>query len=267
MAVRDRPIAGTQGSAVSVIRRGWQRDESLLVLRLYCHTPFGKLHARNPEIMQLAEIIGRTAAAVAMKAVNFAHLDPSLDRKGLSSVSKADRELWENFLADSNAVALLAESLFSELVLPRVRSEVHEPKLPAGPTEAMLEVSVRRVQGFFRRSLLTSYGRKCAASGLRLPSLLVASHIIPWKDSVERRADPRNGILLNSLYDQAFDRGLITFDEGWRVVLSRELKERLSDGDLSRRMLDIEGRPLQMPNRFLPDESAMEFHRERVFEF
>ena len=117
--------------------RNWQRDESLLVLRLYCQTPFGKLHSRNPEIIQLAEVIGRTPSAVAMKAVNFAHLDPSLDRKGLSSVSRADRDLWEVFLSDSNAVVMLAESLYVEKVLPRIKGELGEPKVPAGPTEMM----------------------------------------------------------------------------------------------------------------------------------
>lgn len=245
--------------------RNWQRDESLLVLRLYCHTPFGKLYSRNPEIIQLAEIIGRTPSAVAMKAVNFAHLDPSLDRQGLSSVSRADRELWQDFLSDSNAVAILAESLYADRVLPRLKSVVEEPKVPLGPTEMMQEVSVRRVQGFFRRSVLTSYEQCCAISGLKFPSLLVASHIVPWKDSVERRADPRNGIALNGLYDKAFDKGLLTFDENFRVVLSRELKDHFSDSDLCIRLLDIEGHTLRMPKRFYPDTEAMDYHRQNVF--
>lgn len=96
-------------------------------------------------------------------------------------------------------------------------------------------------------------------------SLLVASHIIPWKDSVERRADPRNGIALNNLYDKAFDRGLLTFDEDYRVCLSKELKKHLADSDLSGRILDVEGRALQMPKRFFPDREAMAYHREVIF--
>ena len=55
-----------------------QEDELLLTLHLYCRTPFGKLHQTNPEIIKLAQIIGRTPSAVAMKACNFASLDPAL---------------------------------------------------------------------------------------------------------------------------------------------------------------------------------------------
>lgn len=55
----------------------WQEDELLLTLHLYCRTPFGKLHKTNPDIIQLANTIGRSPSAVALKAVNFASLDPS----------------------------------------------------------------------------------------------------------------------------------------------------------------------------------------------
>ncbi len=253
---------------MSAERRNWERDESLLALRLYCQTPFGKLHQHNPEIIQLAELINRTPSAVAMKAVNFAHLDPNLQRKGLSSVSRLDRELWDEFAKDSSSIALLAESIFEQRIHISIEStsgEVREPSLPTGPSESQREVAVRRVQGFFRRSVLSSYEQSCAISGLKLPSLLVASHIIPWKDSIERRADPRNGVALNGLYDKAFDRGFITFDEEFRVSLSKELKLHLSDSHLCHSLFDIEGRELRMPRKFHPDQEAMAFHREHIF--
>ena len=39
-------------------RIGWTRDQQLIALRLYMRTPFGKLHGRNPQIIQLASHIG-----------------------------------------------------------------------------------------------------------------------------------------------------------------------------------------------------------------
>ena len=57
-----------------------------------------------------------------------------------------------------------------------------------------------------------------------VPELLNASHIIPWSKDIARRADPCNGIALNALYDRAFDRGLITFDESFRQVLCHAYK-------------------------------------------
>jgi len=57
---------------VSAMANNWQEDELLLTLH---RTSFGKLHKSNLEIIQLANTIGRTPSAVAMKACNFASLD------------------------------------------------------------------------------------------------------------------------------------------------------------------------------------------------
>ena len=245
--------------------KSWEKEELLLVLHLYCRTAFGKLHQHNPEVIHLAVVLGRTPSAVAMKACNFANLDPDLPRTGLKSTSKADRSLWRECLENSNEIALAAEDLFEQKVKnsPGFSSFV---SAELESTESLREVKTRRVQSFFRNSLLISYESQCAISGLKLPQLLIASHIIPWKDSVKRRADPTNGILLNGLYDKAFDRGYITFDEDWRVRLSNDLEAYFKNSDLCERLLNIEGRPLLMPKRFLPDPVAMEFHRNTVFE-
>jgi len=249
------------------MRKDWQRDELLLVFHIYCRTPFGKLHKSNPEIIELAEVVGRTPSAVAMKACNFANLDPALERKGLSAVSKADRLLWNEFREDSNKIALAAEDLFEKRIEPVAKeNEVEESSGPVGETESIQNVKVRRVQRFFRNSVIVSYENRCAISGIQLPHLLIASHIIPWKDSIERRADPSNGISLNGLYDKAFDKGYITFDEQWRVCLSSDLKAHFDDSEMSEKLLNIEGVQLSMPTRFLPDPEAMSYHREKIFE-
>ena len=72
---------------------------------------------------------------------------------------------------------------------------------PTDATESLCEVKVRRVQRFFRQTVLQSYDNRWAISGLVIPELLVASHIIPWAKDKLRRADPTNGIALNALYD------------------------------------------------------------------
>jgi hypothetical protein len=70
---------------------GWTRDQLLIALRLYMRTPFGRLHGRNPQIIELSDKIGRTPNALAMKACNFASLDPAFrasNRKGLSGAKR-----------------------------------------------------------------------------------------------------------------------------------------------------------------------------------
>jgi predicted restriction endonuclease len=121
------------------------------------------------------------------------------------------------------------------------------------------------VQAFFRDAVLISYENRCALSEIAVPDLLNASHIIPWKVDVERRADPRNGIALNVLYDRTFDRGLITFDTSLRVVVSRRLRNADASPLHRHVLLDLDGRKLRLPKRFAPDPEALAYHREHVF--
>ena len=124
---------------------------------------------------------------------------------------------------------------------------------------------VRLVQQFFRQSVLSSYDFACTICQLALPRLLNASHIIPWSVSVDRRADPSNGLSLCALHDRAFDRGLIAIDEDYRVSVSNEA--RTDDPPELHRvaLLAIDGRPIHMPERFTPDPEALAYHRENVF--
>ena len=169
-----------------------------MAFRLYCRTPFGRLHARNPEIIHLAQLIGRTPSAVAMKACNFASLDPvqrARDIVALGNASRADRQLWEDFHTDPESIAAAAETTYANLTAPAAPPAAG-PSIPAGPTEAIRTVRARRVQAFFRSAVLTSYESRCALTGLAIPELLNASHIIPWSENTARRADPRNGLAL-----------------------------------------------------------------------
>lgn len=246
----------------------WTEHELLVAFRLYCRTPFGKLHQRNPEIVALASQIDRTPSALAMKACNFASLDPAQQRRkisGLGNVSSADRVLWEEFLRNPDVVAAKAEAAYAKLTGTESFPETDESEIPEGPSEIERLVRVRRLQGFFRQTVLTSYEGRCSITGIAVPELLIASHIIPWSINSERRADPRNGITLNAFHDRAFDRGLITFDDSWRLVVASKLK--LCDTSEFQResLLNIEGRQLRLPIRFSPDPDAMAYHREHVF--
>lgn len=243
----------------------WTRDQLLLALRLYMRLPFGRLHARNPEIIELAEKIRRTPGALAMKACNFASMDPQLrqrDIRGLSGASKADRAIWSEFANNPEELAAQAEGAFAQL---HGDDDHRDLQIPGGPTEVAQMIRARRVQSFFRASVLTSYSGQCAVSGLAVPELLIASHIIPWSESVERRADPTNGLCLNRLFDCAFDRGLMTLDDSLCVRISPRLRDAALRADLSCSIAEAEGRPLKMPARFSPDPIALSFHREHIF--
>lgn len=249
--------------------RPWSRDERLVVLSFYLRTPFSRIDQRHPEVIAIAMKLGRTASSIAMRALNFASLDPDLrasGRTGLAGgVSRAERELWDEMEQARDAFAAESELVAQRLGLQGT-TEVINVSMPADvPSEQMGSVKLRRLQGFFRQVVLAAYEETCAISRLAVPELLNASHIIPWSKNETRRADPTNGIALNTLYDRAFDRGLISLDKQFKVLVSHRLK-RADTAEFHRVALtEIEGRRAQRPSRFPPDPVALEYHRDVVF--
>lgn len=250
--------------------RLWTRDELLLVVNLYCRIPFGKYDKGTPAVIELASVLERTSSSVAMKLNNLASLDPAHQArgiKGLKGVSALDRGVWAEFHDDWEKLSAESETLWHE----RVQNRVTTPELPepeeefTGPTVSVRSLPVRLAQRFFRRTVITNYGTRCCISGIHLPELLVASHIVPWSRSVKDRANPRNGLCLSRLHDGAFDRGLITFDEKLRLVLSRDLSDACDGPVLEASFKSFEGQPLIAPGRFQPDPALMEEHRRSVF--
>lgn len=234
----------------------WTRNELLQALSLYHRTPFGKQHSTHPPIVELAERLGRTAGSVSMKLNNLTSLDPieqARGIKGLSGASKLDREIWVEF--ENNLPALAEESE------PLLEAEELEP---TGPSEAVSLIRTRRHQSFFRRTILATYQNRCCVTGNPVPELLRASHIIPWSQSEELRLKPSNGLCLSATFDAAFDRGLISFDEQYRLVLGSRLAECLPNEELEKVFLSRVGQCLTLPEKNLPSQAALEWHRSHL---
>lgn len=116
----------------------------------------------------------------------------------------------------------------------------------------------------FRNWLLGIYSGKCCVTGLDIPELLRASHIIPWSEDKKNRMNPSNGLCLSATYDAAFDRHLISFDEQYRMVLSRSLKDYCTERIHHEYFLAYEGKAISLPSRFLPDLDFLSKHREKL---
>ncbi len=247
----------------------WGRDELIAALDLYCRTPFGRLHHRNPDVIALAKAIGRTPSAVAMKLVNFASFDPAHRARGvhgLTNASRADRSVWEEFENDWESLAVEGAAIRASIGLRWDNSaESKTTRSEESLTETARQTKVRLVQSFFRDAVLASYDFSCAFCGLCLSELLNASHIIPWSCDVARRADPRNGLALCAIHDRAFDRGLMTVRPDLMILVSSRVKIKAVTPVHQVALLDIEGKLMRPPARFSPDESALAYHNERVF--
>ncbi|MEI7830732.1 MAG: HNH endonuclease [Prolixibacteraceae bacterium] len=252
-------------------RRLWTREELILALNLYLKLPFGKLHHGNPEIIHLAKFIDRTPNSIAMRLSNFASVDPILKErgiKGLTGGTKQVEPIWNEFINNKEDLLFESEKILAGLEKQSIETKFAE--ILTGIENFKGETRVREVktrvnQSIFRQIVLANYNRKCAITGIDLPDLLVASHIIPWSKNENERLNPENGICLSSLYDRAYDKGLIGVTEKYKIILSSELKTKGSKEFYPFIFGNINGLTLQLPQKYLPKKEFLQFHLDSVF--
>ena len=249
--------------------RNWSREELIVAFNLYCKTPFGRIHIRNPEIIELASLIGRTPSAVSWKLANFARLDPTLQERGIlgaSHGSKGEREVWEEFNNDWENLSFESEKLLAQLFGKSVEevADIEVEDLPLGK-ERETTVRVRVNQGFFRSSVLAAYSNRCCITGLAIPDLLNASHIVPWSVDSQNRVNPHNGLCLNALHDRAFDRGLLTITLDHKVRLSSLVKGLPKPDAATELLLRYENSEIALPEKFAPESRFLEYHICNIF--
>jgi putative restriction endonuclease len=248
-------------------RRDWTREELIVAFNLYCKIPFGRIHIRNPLIIELAKSIGRSPSAVSWKLANFARLDPALQKRNIAGAThgaQAEVDIWNEFNNNWEKLAFESERLLKSLTGRESDANEETDRFPEGRTRETI-VRTRVNQGFFRAAVLAAYGARCCVTGLSLPQLLNASHIVPWSVDVKNRTNPRNGLCLNAIHDRAFDCGLITVVPALKVKVSpkvgRAAADRAAEDFLSR----FEDAPVSLPRRFAPDETFLRYHNEHVF--
>jgi len=197
--------------------------------------------------------------------------DHRLCRKGLGNASALDKEVWDEFNADWEGLALECVSLLQSLTAIRTLPglvlgdvDVDDTTDYTGETRAVI-VEQRIKQTFFRRAVLSSYRGRCCLSGIAEPRLLMASHIVPWSKDKANRLNPRNGLCLSALHDRAFDSGLITLTNEFRVCISNTLKKRGAEAFIRDVLLPLEGRLIELPERFHPDPVFIAYHRNKCF--
>jgi predicted restriction endonuclease len=245
----------------------WTRNETLVAFNIYCRTPFGRLHARNPEIVEVANALGRTANSVAMKCCNLAAFDSALQErgiKGLSKTSRTDAEVWEQFNREPEEVAFESEQAYSSLMGRELRSEPEVRWEDVQGLDKSVITKVRVNQYLFRSIVLAGYRAQCAVCELPLPSLLVASHIVPWSIDKAHRMNPHNGICLCAIHDRAFDKGLLGIGADYKVSIHATVWKADKTTAVKDYFLRFDGQCLVLPDRWHPDPALLKRHTEVV---
>jgi putative restriction endonuclease len=249
----------------------WTKEGSILALNLYSKIPFGQMHSRNSEVIELAELIDRSPSSIARRLGNFASLDPKLKErgiKGLENASKLDQQVWDEYMHDWDGQFIEGEKLLAHKKNTTVEKlynvDLDNIKETEGK-QAQRLVNVRLNQSIFRKLVLTNFDSKCCITGINITELLVASHILPWSVSKDNQTNPKNGLALNTLHDKAFDRGLITVTEDYKIKVSSILYKQKGIQSIKQNFVDHDGKELIMPKKFSPDIEFLRIHNDKYF--
>lgn len=247
----------------------WTREELILTLSVYFQLPFGRLNRNTKEVKELARLIGRTDNSVALRLVNFAACDPYITesgRTGMPAGIPICKPIWDEFAGDKEKLFLEAQRIKSNLLHQPIEETLHITSKELDGKEKETVIKQRVNQSAFRSMILYNYEERCAITGIGIPDLLVASHIIPWAVDEKERLNPENGICLSALYDRAFDRGLITISpDDYTVCLSSALREYETQDYFDKNFGYIAGQQLIMPIEHCPNRDFLAYQRDRIF--
>lgn len=253
-------------------KRLWTKEELMLAFNLYLKLPFGKMHKHTPEIIELANLLGRTPSSIGMRLGNFASVDPYHQQRGIGGLKGGMNQvkpIWDEFFHNQEELVFQSEQILAEkqntTIEIKYKNILWDIKDLKGGT-IIREVKTRVNQSIFRQMVIGNYESKCAITGIDIPQLLIASHIIPWSKNENERLNPENGICLSALYDKAFDKGLIGINTNYEIVLSNQLKKKKDTSFFTHNFATIEKKKINEPLGYFPRKEFLEYHLDTIFE-
>ena len=143
-----------------------------------------------------------------------------------------------------------------ELHSPEVDSDIFLPN----ETERQGLVTSRVGQGAYRKRIIHHWEYECAVTGFDKLDLLIASHIVPWKDANDyERLDVNNGILLSPAYDALFDRNYVSFDQKGNILLSDKIDPRAYE------QIGVTGKEAIRKAFNMDQQMYLDNHRQKMF--
>ena len=110
-----------------------------------------------------------------------------------------------------------------------VEDEEIDARVDESRRYAIRQTRVAQRDNDFRDRVLGAYSNQCAFCDMQL-GLLDAAHILPVTEA-KSTDGTSNGVALCTLHHRAFDRGLVTFDTAYKIVVhDLRLTERLKAG-------------------------------------
>jgi len=119
----------------------------------------------------------------------------------------------------------------------------------------------------FRRVVLTAYDETCSVCGMKIVtssgvSVIDAAHILPF--SHFQNDDIRNGMALCKTHHWLFDKGLMSVDPHYRVIVSKTIEKEIPDKIIT----NYNKNEIMLPREpaKYPSQIALDWHRENVLQ-
>ncbi|WP_338115191.1 HNH endonuclease [Thiocapsa imhoffii] len=141
------------------------------------------------------------------------------------------------------------------------QAEIRIVRPPLDRRYTTVEAKIRLHQGEFRELVLGAYDRRCAISGLPIPDLLEAAHIIPDRDA-RGRPEVSNGLCLSTLHHSAYDRNLLGIDPDGGIQVAPAVLEQHDGPTLEQAIKGYHGQRIRWP-RHAEDRPNREALAER----
>ena len=145
------------------------------------------------------------------------------------------------------------------------RAKLKDLKTRLDPETYQIEVFARDT--LFRREIVRLYDDTCCITGIRVSapytfSMVDACHIVPFYKTFNNH--PTNGIALCPNLHRAFDKGVISIGDDYRVIVSPTFVENEAS---IYSLKALAGTQIKLPRdkKYLPDVEAFGWHRKCIF--
>jgi len=252
-------------------RRFWTRDEFIVAFNLYLTIEYKKISDQNPDVIKLANLINRTPGSISIRLANFASVDPYHQQRGAGGLKNGGKEIqsiWDEFYSNQEELIFQSEEILAQKEMTSIENKYEDILFDLKDLKGEMvirEIKTRVNQSVFRQMVLSNYNNKCAITGIDIPELLLASHIIPWSKNEEHRLNPENGICFSALYDKAFDKGLIGINTNHEIIFSDSIKKKKETEFFNKYFSSIENEKIIVAQKYLPRKEFLEYHLDTIF--
>lgn len=180
--------------------------------------------------------------------------------KGFCSAAMKHLQRYQTYgPKEIEANSIVESSQYGKIVSAEL---LHHFDITKEGKDQISKTKVRIGQAYYRKMIISIYAGKCCVTGMDVQNLLRASHIVPWAKDKENRMNPENGLCLSGTYDLAFDQHLISFDEEYRMIVGKEIRDHFSNETTRKYFEKFEGKRIALPSKFLPNQTLLQSHRE-----